>query len=238
MRISTRNYIVLFVLCLALIIPGAVSACQQTLVLVSGADTRSAGYNTTEPIDPLDDPAGYGHVWSPAVASSDIASTWYHADQAPFGSGAVWVSSAAIREGASSEDQWRLFRQDFTLPAGSTIDSANLAYTADNAVDVYLNGVLITSTGQVNDMAPVDHSDYSTAYSADFTPQTGSNTMLFVVRNFKNTGFNPSALLYNATIQYTVPDTSAPEFPSVFFPVTMIIGFLGAVLFIQRTREF
>jgi len=28
-----------------------------------------------------------------------------------------------------------------------------------------------------------------------------------------------------------------PEFPSVFLPVTMIIGFLGAVLLIQRTRE-
>ena len=236
MKSPVRNYTILFVLCLALIIPGAVSASQQTMVLVSGTGIQSAGYTTTLPADPLN-PTSYGGAWSPAVASTDIASTWYHADQAPFGSGAVWVSSAAIREGLNSEDQWRLFRQDFTLPAGSTLDSAHLAYTADNAVDVYLNGVLITSTGQVNDMAPVDHSDYSTAYSADFTPQTGSNTMLFVVRNFKNTGFNPSALLYNATIQYTVPDTSAPEFPSVFFPVTMIIGFLGSMLFIQKTRE-
>jgi hypothetical protein len=31
--------------------------------------------------------------------------------------------------------------------------------------------------------------------------------------------------------------TTAPEFPSVFLPVTIIIGFLGAVLLIQRTRE-
>jgi hypothetical protein len=29
----------------------------------------------------------------------------------------------------------------------------------------------------------------------------------------------------------------SPEFPSVFLPVTMIIGFLGTVLLIQRTRE-
>jgi len=28
-----------------------------------------------------------------------------------------------------------------------------------------------------------------------------------------------------------------PEFPSTFLPVTMIIGFLGAVLLIQRTRK-
>lgn len=236
MRFPTRNYIVLFVLCLALIIPGVVSASQQTMVLVSGSDTQSAGYTTAQPPAPLD-PASYGGVWSPAVASSDIASTWYAADLAPFGSGAVWVSSAAFREGLNSEDQWRLFRQDFTLPSGSTIDSADLAYTADNAVTVYLNGVEIASTGQVNDMTPADHSDYASAYSAGFTPHTGSNSMLFVVRNFRNGGFNPSALLYKATIEYTVQDTPAPEFPSAFLPVTMIIGFLGAVLFIQRTRE-
>ena len=30
---------------------------------------------------------------------------------------------------------------------------------------------------------------------------------------------------------------SIPEFPSIFLPVTTIIGFLGAVLLIQRTRE-
>jgi len=31
--------------------------------------------------------------------------------------------------------------------------------------------------------------------------------------------------------------SSAPEFPSLALPVTMLIGFLGAVLLIQRTRE-
>lgn len=31
--------------------------------------------------------------------------------------------------------------------------------------------------------------------------------------------------------------TCAPEFPSIFLPATMIIGVLGAVLLIQRTRE-
>jgi hypothetical protein len=33
------------------------------------------------------------------------------------------------------------------------------------------------------------------------------------------------------------PVTSAPEFPSVFLPAVMIIGFLNVVLHIQRTRE-
>jgi fibronectin type 3 domain-containing protein len=31
--------------------------------------------------------------------------------------------------------------------------------------------------------------------------------------------------------------TSVPEFPSIFLPVTMIIGFLGASQYIKRTRE-
>jgi hypothetical protein len=38
------------------------------------------------------------------------------------------------------------------------------------------------------------------------------------------------------TIIVPVPVCS-PEFPSTILPVTMIIGFLGAVLYIQRTRE-
>jgi hypothetical protein len=31
--------------------------------------------------------------------------------------------------------------------------------------------------------------------------------------------------------------SSIPEFPSAFLPATMILGFLGAVLLIQTTRE-
>ena len=34
-----------------------------------------------------------------------------------------------------------------------------------------------------------------------------------------------------------VAEKPVPEFPSVLLPVTMIIGFLGTVLFIRRTRE-
>jgi hypothetical protein len=32
-------------------------------------------------------------------------------------------------------------------------------------------------------------------------------------------------------------DTAVPEFPALFLPVIMIIGVLGVVLFIQKTRE-
>jgi hypothetical protein len=33
------------------------------------------------------------------------------------------------------------------------------------------------------------------------------------------------------------PGVTVPEFPSAFLPVTMVIGLLGAVFYIQRTRE-
>jgi len=43
------------------------------------------------------------------------------------------------------------------------------------------------------------------------------------------------------TATVTIPGVcepiNTPEFPSAFLPATMIIGFLGAVLLIQRTRE-
>ena len=39
------------------------------------------------------------------------------------------------------------------------------------------------------------------------------------------------------TLTTTNGEIPTPEFPSTVLPVTMIIGFLGAVLYIQRTRE-
>ena len=39
------------------------------------------------------------------------------------------------------------------------------------------------------------------------------------------------------TYDTSTPPASVPEFPSLALPATMIIGFLGAVLLIQRTRD-
>jgi hypothetical protein len=30
---------------------------------------------------------------------------------------------------------------------------------------------------------------------------------------------------------------NVPDFPAIFFPITIIVGFLGAVLLIQKTRK-
>ena len=42
---------------------------------------------------------------------------------------------------------------------------------------------------------------------------------------------------YGISPDLTPKTVTTPEFPSAFLPAAMIIGFLGAVLFIQRTRE-
>jgi hypothetical protein len=46
-------------------------------------------------------------------------------------------------------------------------------------------------------------------------------------------------ICWSDPITVTVTDTCppVPEFPSMVLPITMIIGFFGTVLFIQRTRE-
>lgn len=50
-----------------------------------------------------------------------------------------------------------------------------------------------------------------------------------------------SQLCESNTVTVTIPEVcgpiNTPEFPSVVLPATLIIGFLGAVLLIQRTRE-
>jgi hypothetical protein len=242
MKFPMKLTLVLFIVCLACLIPGVVSAGSQTVVLVSGENTQSAGYTHTQPsLSDALKPISYSGsgIWSPAFVVPTNAA-WLNPDNHPFGSGAMWVSSAAKLEGTGTEEQWRLFKEEFNLPAGSTVNSAQLNFTADNAVTVYLNGNEIGTTGFVYGNGPnpettADHY-YTKAYTVSFTPLAGHNTLQFVVRNWHNSGSNPSALLYKATISYTEP-VSVPEFPSMFLPLTMIIGFLGAVLIVNKTRE-
>jgi len=49
---------------------------------------------------------------------------------------------------------------------------------------------------------------------------------------------NPDQLDYNGNgVGDVCESTNIPEFPSAFLPATMIIGLMGTVLLIQRTRE-
>jgi hypothetical protein len=206
MKLFKYNLIILFLLCLAFIIPTVVSANPQTVLLVSGSNTQSAGYTSIQPSNPLDISSYSKGGWSSAVVWSDSPSSWYSATRAPFGSGATWISSAATTEGGS-DNQWRLFKIDFDIPEGSTINSAQLGYTADNAVAVYLNDAEISSTGLVYGTAPtIPPYTFENSYSVNFNPRVGSNTLKFVVRNWYYTDYNPTGLLYKGIIEYESQD--------------------------------
>ncbi len=66
----------------------------------------------------------------------------------------------------------------------------------------------------------------------------GPGTFMFQVIPVDDVG---AQLCESNTVTVTFPDVcepiNTPEFPSVFLPAALIIGFLGAVLLIQRTRE-
>jgi PKD repeat protein len=187
------------------------STTSQKFVYVSNTSTLTAGYDTTQPADPLS-VAGYNKgTWGSSAAATWSAPppwNWYYGTDAPFGSGAYWISTAASTE-AGSGDQWRLYKVNFTIPEGATLTSAQVWYTADNAVAVYFNESMIGSAGTVygpsSDTTPV----YQHAYNATFTPQAGSNTLKFVVRNWASPySSNPTGLLYKVVIEYepaTVP---------------------------------
>jgi len=196
----------------------------SALTLVSGTDAQVAGFTETSPSGTstaLDASLYSGGSFTAAVpASTAVIPPWIdpatHSDFT--GSGAVWISSAANwpgdsgnAEGSAANDQWRLFHQSFTLPASSTINSAQISYAADNAAEVYLNGSSISTTGNVYGTSTATSStNFSQVFNASFAPVSGSNTLDFVVRNWAgDQASNPTGLLYKAVINYCVP---APTF--------------------------
>lgn len=157
------------------------------------------------------DPAVYSGAgtWFHAPAVTDPASEWI---QIP--TGAHWVSTTADYSGTDNDyngDSWRLFRDQFTIPSGATINSASIQIAGDNAFEIYLNGSLIATTADFSPTATVygDSPEpggtmipFENTVTYTFTPQAGANTLMFVVRNWANDSSNPTGLLYTAVISY------------------------------------
>ncbi len=215
--------IVALVLALGLTLPmsPSASASPGTIVLASDTATQCGGYTTTNPeADPLN-VASYGGTWNPAVAvdTTGLVPDWWY-DNSPLPP-AVWVSSAEPREGSPLVDQWRLFKEDFTIPPGSSGIPVSLSFTADNAVAVYLvnndnpTGILIATTPAAPPTYPdlvygpspygaYDPQHNQTLFQSNFVPKEGLNTLMFVVRNWGwPIGDNPTGLLYRAEIAET-----------------------------------
>ena len=134
--------VVLILALLLTLAPACGNGDDPMTVTSSDTGTLCVGYTTTNPVDDPLNVASYGSTWSSAVTvdTTDLISAWWYDDSLV--PDAAWVSSADPREGIHEEDQWRLFKEEFEIPAGHVVTSASLRFTADNAVAVYLNNVL------------------------------------------------------------------------------------------------
>lgn len=246
-----KLYVALIVVSLSLVLLAGsfvpAYATTQTVTVVSdGTSTFTAGSTIINPIFTPLDPTIYslGSFANPAVPVSTLPSLWFGATTGPFsGSGAVWVSTLST-DGAGAPrtgDSWQLFEVPIDIQPGSTGISGNLWFTADNAVNVYLNGVLISSTF-ISSCASSDcvfgvpapgppYYDtslyfFQTAYGpVSLALNAGSNKLDFVVRNWDNgPAANPTGLLFKADITFTPPPLEQACF---FFDCTPRSYYLG-----------
>lgn len=122
-----------------------------TQTLISDITNKTAGYATSSPVaNPLN-PSLYsrGNLNTNAVLAQFVNGFWLDpaVDSHFSGSGALWISTTLTHpgdlggEGIGNEDQWRLFEKQFSVPAGATVGTGTINFTADNAVSVYFNVV-------------------------------------------------------------------------------------------------
>ena len=219
---------------------------DQTISLDLKSDTSTlvAGYTTSEPESPLDPFLYSGNgEWSPAVVVG-----FYHWLEPRFiGSNAVWINNAFNWSEAGTGDAWRLFKAEFTLPSDITVQSASINITADDAFEIWFNGAVIGTSGNVNGEAPADpFSDpgYSEVFGPyAFAPVSGFNTLYFVVRNYdigivynfySNGDTNPTGLLYSAKVTYLRASQSvAPYIDTIWVAVGIVfVGIATASSFL------
>ena len=177
----------------------------QTINLVSSANTQTVGRNI---IPIVSDTAALQETnYSPGTWIQAVNIVPHPAWVDPLTdinfatSGAVWVSTGLADEGDTAIDQWRLFKDGFTVPVGNTISSADVWYTADNAVSIYLNGLAVGTTGGV--FGADGNQYFRSVYHSSLSPVEGDNTIKFVVANWAaNFSGNLTGLLYKANITY------------------------------------
>ncbi|MBN1179030.1 MAG: hypothetical protein JXD18_07450 [Anaerolineae bacterium] len=140
-----------------------------------------------------------------------------------------WISTAEYVEDPVN-DSWRWFHEEVATPEGAfvcRVDFSLYGVTSDNAEEVYFNGVLIGSDGEVSGPF-VDNQEwatfmlYQTAFIAD-PPATLS--VDFIVRNYAKAGgtpaSNPTGLLYKGKISCkieTPPETETAWGDGEVFP--------------------
>jgi hypothetical protein len=131
---------------------------------------------------------------SPAVA------TWVHGSW-PSLVDATWISTAYYVENPV-DDSWRKFHSEVELPEkGYYLTGSVVTATSDNAEEVYFNGVMVGSDGEVQGPFVDDH-EWATFVDYPVEPVPGINHLDFIVRNYYlasgSQTSNPTGLIYKA----------------------------------------
>ena len=221
--------------------------CTTMELHSSAATTKTAGWTHTNPTAaPLTTALYSLGSYANSQATETVIPPWVDPATAAHltGSGAQWVSTGASwpggvsnTEGTATENQWRLFKDSFVMPAGATSMSATLWYTADNATAVYLNGnttPIGTTNGATEDVYGTTpsslSSNFGSVYSQAFTPVVGENTLNFVTRNWSvDSATNPTGLVYHASVHYCVPAQSAGALHAEDFGVVNYDSGMGMI---------
>jgi hypothetical protein len=182
-------------LSLAIVVTFAAFADSNTVY----SDTTVMVYGPLNAYAPVSDTVAWGNP-VPAVV------TWQHPSW-PTLDPAAWISNSYYIEGNISGDTWRLFRKTVSLCEGAYDISGTIDANADNAEEVYVNGVLVGSDGEVQGPS-VDNQEWSTFNSYPYTATGDTLTFDFIVRNYgggNSPTNNPTGLIFSASIEYSCP---------------------------------
>ncbi len=123
-------------------------------------------------------------------------------------SGAEWISSYSdYPEAWTSEgfvpESWRWFHRELNVPG--PVKEAKLTANADNAEEIWVNGTLGETDGEVQGAFTDDH-EWEYVEGPDFVDiYEGTNALDFIVRNYPATSAgqrNPTALAYKLDVTY------------------------------------
>ncbi len=173
---------------LGLTLCGIGHAATVTVNLGSTAGIDVYGPFTTDPAGtPPSATAGAATVQSPLPG-------WPTAPTNSYLGSAVWITNPTLPHNNTSTE-YSLFEDGFVPPCTASKAVGTLYTSANNSEVVYLNEAAIGLGGNAPNLGTIS-----------FTPVQGMNTLGFDVTTDGVTTANPVGLIYNAVLNYTVPN--------------------------------
>jgi hypothetical protein len=182
--------------------PSAASAAANSTTIYS--DTNVMVYG---PLDAYAPPGSSAWGASVQAVLTQKVNAWPLITASP----AAWISNTYITEGNITGDTWRRFTRTVTLCKGAYDITGMINATADNAEEVYVNGVFVGSDGEIQGPF-VDNFEWSTIQSYPYQI-AAANTVTFdiIVRNYAvapESTKNPTGLIYSISLSYKCPTTA------------------------------